>query len=458
MPLARLSLRGFLAQAKQTLHNAAKNHQPVTIVIGNESADLDSLTSSILYAYLRSTTSQKLRSNPTSDIYVPITNIPATDVRLRPEFLSLLPHAGLDQSSLITLDDLPSKTTLAEKLRPQDTKWILVDHNVLQGYLGKLYGSRVGGVIDHHEDEGVVPTDIDSDEPRVIIKAGSCTSLVTTHFRGAWDALSSSSYAATDEDRERYRQWDAEIAKLALGSILIDTADLTSESKVTAHDVEAVEYLERKISNDRVSGPDGGAGVSFDRSALYAELSAAKKDLDGLDLDEILRKDYKEWRERPTALGATLGISSVARPLDYLMARASKDKHRSDDSHDESDNSINQALFLDAVRTYATKKNLAVFVIMTAFTAEEEDGDKFQRELLLCVLDETCEPLMQSFEARARDELALMSWRHGVLDLDDNESGRKEDGNVVWRRVYRQGATEASRKQVTPLLRTALRR
>lgn len=48
MTVPRNSLRSFLAQARSALRGAIETSQNVTIVIGNESADLDSMTCSIL--------------------------------------------------------------------------------------------------------------------------------------------------------------------------------------------------------------------------------------------------------------------------------------------------------------------------------------------------------------------------------------------------------------------------
>lgn len=82
---------------------------------------------------------------------------------------------------LISLDDL------REGLKAEDTKWILVDHNALQGELGKVYGGRVRGCIDHHDEEGKVPNKELCEaegEMRIIEKSGSCASLVIGWGRG----------------------------------------------------------------------------------------------------------------------------------------------------------------------------------------------------------------------------------------------------------------------------------
>src|SRR5947207_7073114 len=116
-------------------------------------ADLDSLTSSLLYAYFRTYSPQS--STRFSRVYVPLLNIPAKDIILRQEFLKLLPHADLESTDLLSLDNLPSPP--AGKLEPEITKWVLVDHNKLTGKLGEMYRSRVLGVIDHHDEENWVP-------------------------------------------------------------------------------------------------------------------------------------------------------------------------------------------------------------------------------------------------------------------------------------------------------------
>ncbi|KAK3076590.1 hypothetical protein LTS18_012610, partial [Coniosporium uncinatum] len=175
MAVPRNSLRSFLIHAKSAIRWATHSSQKIIFVIGNESADLDSLTSSILYAYIRSSIPTPGAFTP---LYVPVTNIPRADIQLRPEFLALLPHANLEPHHLITLSDLPDLSEIKARLPPENTKWILVDHNALQGELGKIYAGRVVGAIDHHDEENMIPEETGV-EPRVITKTGSCTSLVT---------------------------------------------------------------------------------------------------------------------------------------------------------------------------------------------------------------------------------------------------------------------------------------
>merc|ERR1711977_373894 len=79
MPLPRVSLRSFLSSAKSALHNASQQTSPLTFVIGNEAADLDSLCSAVVLAYLRTYTS----TSPANTLYIPLSSIPHTDLSLR---------------------------------------------------------------------------------------------------------------------------------------------------------------------------------------------------------------------------------------------------------------------------------------------------------------------------------------------------------------------------------------
>ena len=93
---------------------------------------------------------------------------------------------------LISLDDLrehDTKSSQLTKLKPDDTRWILVDHNALQGELGRTYGARVRGCIDHHDEEGKVPGKeicVREGEMRIVEKSGSCASLVIAWARDGW--------------------------------------------------------------------------------------------------------------------------------------------------------------------------------------------------------------------------------------------------------------------------------
>lgn len=373
--------------------------------------------------------------NAFSHVYIPITNIPASDIQLRPEHLAVFKHANIEPQHLITLDDLPALTDIQTKLVPENTQWILVDHNALQGQLGRIYGNRVTGVIDHHDDENKVPLDT-GNEPRIIEKCGSCTSLVANYCRTSWDLLSSSalssgaSHAQGDsvsDDDAFIKRWDADAAQLGLASILIDTANLGDENKTTEHDRKAVEYLEAKI----MLCPQ--LATKFDRTSFYKEINAAKKDIASLKLHDILRKDYKQWDQNEQKLG----VSSVVKSIEFLRKKAG-DETRSK-SADEA--------FLRALTVFAVERGLDTYAIMTTSTSPTGN---FQRELLLWAFTEKGVTAARKFEKCSTGELGLEDWR---------ESSGLVDGTVdagQWKKIWWQRQVQHSRKRVAPLLRESM--
>lgn len=425
--------------------------------------DLDSLTSSLVYAYLRSFDPPKQHSF--TALYVPLLNIPAADLRLRPEFNELFRHADIRAQDLVTLDDLPSLEMAEQVLRPEDTRWILVDHNKLQGQLGSVYNSRVHGVIDHHDDEDSIPQDLEP-EPRVIEKCGSCTSLVIRTLRSSWDAVSrgipSTSLSTSQrqaegsstEDSAVSKLWDAQLAKIALASILIDTANLKAEGKVEAADSEAVQYLESKI----VSPTNESTGMEWDRTQFYNSLKTAKQNIDFLSLNDILRKDYKQW---PSAAhpSTVLGISSVVKPLFFLTTRAIQENPEAE-----------KKAFDQAIQTFMQERHLSLYAIMTSFSTHESGHN---RELFLQASSispsgdspqtTAASAAASRFASQSQAELGLEPLHvPGIEDIasidddDDDDDHHDNRANESTRHVWAQKEVDKSRKQVAPLLRQAL--
>lgn len=427
------SLRAFLSYAKKGLSRAIETSSKITIVTGNESADLDSLTASILYAYIRSLAPPR---NAFSPLYVPLLNIPAADINLRPEFHALSNHANINLSHLVTLDDLHREQ--GPELKPDNTRWILVDHNKLQGDLGRKYGTRVHGVIDHHEDEDTVPQDTEP-EPRVIEKCGSCTSLVIRTLRSSWDISSDGSSLSSGggygqdglmiNDASVTRTWDAQIAKMALASILIDTANLTAEWKVEQVDRDAVKYLETRIC----LSPRTAA--QWNRDKFYKEINEAKRNVDGLKFNDILRKDYKQWTEN----GLNLGMSSAVKPLDFLAGKAIR--NTSEDKEDQ---------FVTAIGDFMAERDLTIFAIMTISTSSSGD---FQKELYVQALS-AGHAAASTFLKEATHELQLED--HSVPAISEMPGAMQPSSEGPWRKIWLQKDVSKSRKQVAPLLRRAM--
>jgi exopolyphosphatase len=409
-----MSVRTFLVAAKRQLQNSIRDKTYTSFVIGNESADLDSITCALVYGYIQSSKSEAKR---TGRLVVPVTNVPAADLQLRPELTALLRHANILPSELITLDDLGE-----DPLPIDQTEWTLVDHNVMQGYLGERYSSRVVGVIDHHADEKKVQKDA---TPRIIEKSGSCSSHVANYLRESWQSLGSMvstshiGFGQEDvliDDFAYSSTWDGQVAKLALGSLLIDTINMKAEHKITDHDRKAVRYLEAKINISPKLGKD------YDRDRFFNEINDAKSNIDDLSLEDIFRKDYKEWKEGDL----TLGIASVVQSVKYLEGK-----------EDE---------FAAAVKQFAQKKSLSIFAIMTAY---QDSSNHFAREILLVTSkDGKAKEAAEQFVKLGGSDLQLQDAEDSV-DLG-------EDDAVLFQHHWAQKNLDASRKQVAPLMREAM--
>ena len=358
---------------------------------------------------------------------MPLLNIPASGLRLRPEFTAVCGHSNISTSQLITLNDLPDRFR-----QPENVRWILVDHNKLQGKLGDEYSSHVHGVIDHHEEENAITRDTGS-EPRVIEKCGSCTSLVVRYCKSAWDGISSSSLSsgaahaqgeAAVDDSAVTQGWDAQIAKMALASILIDTANLKAPGKVQQVDREAVEYLEAKI---QMSAKDA---KSWSCDQYFVEIDEAKRDIGHLSLDEILQKDYKQWTEN----GMNLGMSSVVKTLEFLVKKAESGSSKSP--------------FAEELQRFMNERGLSIYAIMT--TSITTKGE-FQRQLLLQT-NKAASSVASRFAERAIPDLKLQG-----LEVEGIATQGTPAGDGLRSSIWMQKDVTKSRKQIGPLLREAMR-
>ncbi|RFU32867.1 hypothetical protein B7463_g3439, partial [Scytalidium lignicola] len=422
----RVSLHSFLATAKSTLHSASAVQQsPVTFIVGNESADLDSICSALILAYLRTYAPFPSSKPLQPGVYIPLCNLWTSDLALRPELNPVLQQADLKPSDLITLSDISFQTSSSHKatppFHPENTRWLLVDHNSLQSELGKLYSSRVVGCIDHHDDEKTIST-LNVEEMHIIRPCGSCSSLIVEHCQDTWQKLSSS---ASQQEQQDSQLWDSQLARVALAPILIDTANLTSKDKTTPTDVAAASFLRNIITSA------GDSDSSFSSDEYFQAISASKEDIEGLPLLDILRKDYKQWSEATSKSESNsgrleIGISSAVKDIQFMIDKeGGKDK------------------FFNVVEEFAKQRKLSVAGIMTT---SHNDG-QFKRELFLWGFDKKGRETAARFEREGREKFGLKTWQDGELDLTD--------GNC-WRKCWVQQAVEYSRKKVAPTLRGAV--
>lgn len=466
-----MTLLQFLRQARQVHLQflAGALSEPPIYVLGNPSADLDSIISAIVYSYCANNRLPTTTPRP----HIPLlnlANVPAGPelYRLRPEFVTALwlstscpvlrPEEHFENTSesagkllrehLVTVADFARVLKERSPTKKIHADAMMVDWNAMQGRVeGKPgYGSVTGleevtfrtvGCIDHHVDEHFVPLaeDLPPDQPLIIQPGpGSCSSLVTSELRkrGFWNAGQDGSSAAEI----------AQVAKLTLASILIDTSNLTAEGKVKDVDIQSVDFLRQLVSG---AGSSVG-GSEWNMIAFYEQIRDAKKNsLDLLTPEEILDRDYKDWTETTQSSGQNvkLGFCSSVKPIRWIMQKAGGPRQ-----------------FLNVVSQFAQKedKQLDMVVVMTSFTSAE---NQHTRELFICASQES--GLAVDGIKRFMNEsssLGLIEWTPldgesvDLVDADIRDTLNGVSG--VWRHLWVQTNATASRKQVAPMLRDAV--
>ena len=263
-------LRSFLKAAKTSLN---KEEQMVTIVLGNESADLDSVVSAVMLAYLK----KRVGSH---EVYVPLVNIRRADLALRADVTWLLEVTGVEVSDLLFVDEVD----MHELHRKKRVAIYLVDQNRLPRMLEKLE-EVVVGVLDHHVDEGKLM----NIEERHIAPVGSCASLVAEMI------------AAQDPQILA----DHSVCKLMLSAILADTVCLNRDTgRTTDLDEQMAALLLR------------GAG-SLGAKGLFENLRELKCSQESFGTYDTLRRDFKQWRFG----NVEVGMSSNNLPVQRIVGR-----------------------------------------------------------------------------------------------------------------------------------------
>ncbi len=252
--LAADSIRSYVHSSKQE-YERAHGHTRVHFVMGNEAADLDSVVSSIAFAYLLQ------KENP-NEFYIPLINLERKELDLRPDVLHLL-------NNHVAIDDLLFLNSVSfEDLYDHDLMRLnLVDHNILRPRQQK-YFQVVERIVDHHADEKVEYPLLKMKNVTVI---GSSASLVTEYFQKSLSA-----------------KMNPDIALMLLAPILMDTGNLKMKEKTTKRDIDAVDYLQTYVQTP---------------ATYYETLMDKKHNVSNFTPKMAFSKDYKEFLEGPVLYG-----------------------------------------------------------------------------------------------------------------------------------------------------------
>lgn len=264
-------LRRFLHDGREQLRNAVKqtpaNLPDVHVVLGNESADMDSVVSAIARAWHLS-----LAGNG-SRLVLPWINLYRDEIALRKDVQYLLDYCNIPLADVSFVDDPLTLQTLHAGHR---LTLHLVDHNVLTPDQ-QMLSSDVVDIVDHHVDAMAYP-DLQQKNIQVV---GSCSTLV------AHDLLQTLPLT----------HWPDNLVTLLLAPILMDTTNLTSQEKTTQQDRDVAAMLMARIGD--ALPPD-----------YYARLRERKLDISGLSRHGLLRKDFKKFQAGNVVYGMSTLVSS----------------------------------------------------------------------------------------------------------------------------------------------------
>lgn len=391
MSSLRKTVPEFLAHLKSLPISKIASNDVLTICVGNESADMDSIASAITYSYCQYIYNEGTYSEEKKkgSFIVPIIDIPREDLSLRRDVMYVLEKLKIKEEELFFIEDL--KSLKQNVSQGTELNSYLVDNNDTPKNL-KNYIDNVVGIIDHHFD---LQKHLDA-EPRIVKVSGSCSSLVFNYW-----------YEKLQGDREVVMN----IAPLLMGAILIDTSNM--RRKVEESDKLAIERCQAVLS-DAVN--EVSAQGLEDSSEFYKEIKSRKNDIKGFSVSDILKKDYKQFNFQGKGhKGLEIGFSSIVKRMSWLF-----NEHGG------------EADFVNQCRRFQAERGLDVLVLLTSW---RKAGDS-HRELVILGDSNVVRELIE----RVSDKLQLQLF------------GGNLDGGVA---MFKQLNVEATRKQVVPYLEEA---
>ncbi|CCE81897.1 Piso0_002576 [Millerozyma farinosa CBS 7064] len=413
-----MSLKNFLTSLKAHVDKNLRDLGTLNVVTGNQSADLDSVISSLSYAYFNYVKNKSF--------LIPLINVSRDRFKLRRDIETLLDIYSINASHLYFADDL--KYMVRED---QKVNLVLVDHCNIQGdVLKHLFDENkvdVKAIIDHHEDEKCF---LDA-TPRIIKPCGSCSSLVYNYW-------------SKQLDEKEFSDKNCEIVPILLAPLLIDTSYMSSkveeDDKIAFESYQKYPLGESQLHNWLVGTYSKklkleSFGPENILDAYYKAIKKAKKDLKGFSLYDVLEKDYKFFSfERNDNSAIDVGFSSLSKSFKWIASK------------------YGQKEIFQELQKFVSSQKLDLLVITTSFSKKETD--EYTREFAY-FFEKRNEnsALFNELSNMLKGKLKL---NRDIYHIEKSEwilSDFDENANLI---LFNQGELSASRKQVVPLVKEAI--
>ncbi|CAH0730943.1 unnamed protein product, partial [Brenthis ino] len=242
----------------------SNKYKNITIVLGNESCDLDSVVSSIVYAtYLNWKNTSD--NNIQEELFIPILDVDREDLPLKTEVAFCLNKHGISQDKLIFRNDI----NFQELVNLKKVRIVLVDHHILSEKFCFLV-QYVQEIFDHRPLDNT-KWSYKEDVVHQIEVIGSCATLIGQKIK--------------DSHENDFFIIYPQCAKLLHNVIILDTVNFSKEvNKGTPLDEQIVLYLENVLNP---------VDSEKERKTILDDLLRARSDVSHLTPSQLLRKDLK---------------------------------------------------------------------------------------------------------------------------------------------------------------------
>ncbi|KAL0858484.1 hypothetical protein ABMA27_012352 [Loxostege sticticalis] len=257
------------------------NYGELTLVLGNESCDLDSAVSALVYSIFLHWQYQQIKCKVCTkinrnedmykdDIFLAILNVDRDDYELKTEVVYFFKEHGITAEKLIFRNDLDLKQLVPTKR----AKVVLVDHHTLSSN-DQFLTPYVTEIIDHR------PIDKSSwgykeDTRSTIETVGSCCTLIAQRVKDL--------AALVAKDVDFFNAYPA-CSDMLHSTIILDTVNFSQDlKKATPHDEDIILFLETLLKP---------GDYEAERKSKLDRLSQAKSDVSSLTPAQLLKKDVK---------------------------------------------------------------------------------------------------------------------------------------------------------------------